>query len=284
MMSTNNKWYEDWQAQKHVELFDFRSVLSDTDLIRDYERYNDVLLLNERLKKTKRSTALLEVGCATGEFFRYLRLKYPQVGYCGIDISEPALECARSKYPEASFLSNTPTDTGDLVNGPGFDGEPAFLYSKDVVLHQTDPFLFTKRLIETATHTVVMRLRTRDNGPTEFDPELSCQYHYSGWMPYIVLNVDEIVEHVRAVQPAAELVIRRHHIVLGGLHNRYLPKDCYLTETGTAETAVGVFIETDYPGRITIEDVPENAPAYTWRHLSRSALRRVKSAMMRRRL
>jgi hypothetical protein len=82
-------------------------------------------------------------------------------------------------------------------------------------------------------------------------------------MPYIVINLDELISRIRTIRPASEVVVYRHHIVLGGQVNRFLPKDCYRLETGTAETAVGVFLRTTQPGRVTIEDRPDERPRYT---------------------
>ena len=278
---TYNKWYRDWQSSAHVRQFDFRSVMSTPNLIRSYETLNDVQLLNERVSEANGVGTLLEVGCATGEFFRYLRLKWPEITYCGADISQAAIECARGKYPEGRFLPSSPSDV-DLAEALGLDETPKFLYSKDVVHHQTDPFAFIERLIRTVTHTLVMRLRTRDRGTTVFDPELSCQHHYDGWMPYIVMNIDELVERVLTFRPSAELIIQRHHMVLGGLYKRYLPRDCYLLETGTAETAMAVFLETDHPGRVTVEDRPERNPSYTLPHVLGAVFRKAKSVLARR--
>ncbi len=272
------KWYVGWQSAEHVRHFDFRSALSATNLTRNYQVLNDVQLLNERLAQGHGSETLLEVGCATGEFFRYLQLRWPKVTYCGTDISQCALERARGKYPQGRFLASGASDA-DLVNVLGLPGKPDFLYSKDVVHHQMAPFSFLERLIETAKNTLVVRLRTRDSGATVFDPELSCQYSYGGWMPYIVMNIDEVVERLLAWRPGAEVVIHRHHMILGGLHSRSLPKDCFLPETGTAETSVAVFLETERPGRVTVKDRPEADPSYTLPHMLGAVLRKARSAL-----
>jgi hypothetical protein len=96
-------------------------------------------------------------------------------------------------------------------------------------------------------------------------------------MPYIVLNLQEALDVIHRTVPEAEVVIYRHHMILGGQLNRFLPKDCYLEETGTAETAVGIFVQTDHPGRVTVADQPDGQPRYTVdyrvRHLISQALR-----------
>jgi len=45
----------------------------------------------------------------------------------------------------------------------------------------------------------------------------------------------------------SKIVILKNYTILGGQHNRYLPKDCYLPETGTAES--GVYIEIDHSSK-----------------------------------
>ena len=88
------------------------------------------------------------------------------------------------------------------------------------------------------------------------------------------MNLDEIIRHVLDVRPRAELRVLRNRTILGGWHYRYLPKDCCLEETGTAETAIGVFLKTSQPTRVTIEDRRDNEPRYTLWHMLGLAYRR----------
>ncbi len=48
--------------------------------------------------------SVLDVGCATGEFYTYLKARYPDVKYEGIDFSVKMLEAARRKFPDTSFI------------------------------------------------------------------------------------------------------------------------------------------------------------------------------------
>jgi hypothetical protein len=80
-------------------------------------------------------------------------------------------------------------------------------------------------------------------------------------MPYIVMNLEEIISHIRQLCPKAELVIYRNHTILGGKHNRYLPKDCYFEQTGTAETAFCVSLNST--GKVTINDRADATPRYS---------------------
>lgn len=269
------KWYADWQNPEHARLFDFRSPLDGGNLIRNYEAYNDVRLLNERLDRS-RDITLLEVGCATGEFYRYLRIKYPRVSYYGVDVSQPAIERARAKYPQGRFFATDPElEAGSLLERIGLRRAPEIVYAKDVVHHQTRPFEFVSELLKVPSEALIFRCRTRDVGKTELDPELSCQYAYGGWMPYIVTNLDELIAHIKGAAPQAEVAVYRNHIVLGGQHSRYLPKDCYLKETGTGETAIGVFKKTDNPGKLVIEDHPDMNPKYTLDYRLKRYVRRL---------
>ncbi len=245
-------------------MFDARSALSDRALAGHYGAFNDVRMLGGILSRNP-GASLVEVGCATGEFHRYLRLQFPSVRYCGIDVSRVALERARQKYPKGLFLLHSPErPVAETLLSGGQPESAEVVYSKDVVHHQTDPFGFLGQLLDRATEAVVVRLRTRDSGETVMDPELSCQYHYDGWMPYLVLNLQETVDFVRRRRPKAEVTVQRHRMVLGGKENRYLPKECYLLETGTAETAMAVLLKSGRPGEVRVEDKPDMRFPLPW--------------------
>jgi hypothetical protein len=230
-------------------------------------------MLNERMAR-QRSVRLLEVGCATGDFYRYLRSTWRNVTYHGVDGSMPAIARAKQKYPEAQFIAIDPLGRlTDLV--PTVLPQPEIVYAKDVVMHQLRPFDYITELMRVPTHILIFRCRTRDTGATELDPEKSCQYHYQGWMPYFVLNVDELIEHIRGYDAMSEIVVYRHHVILGGQNSRYLPKACYLKEAGTAETAVGIFRQ-NRSGAILVQDRAEQAPHYTLALHAANALRRMR--------
>lgn len=251
---TASQWYQAWQDRSHASVFDARSRLSDRALVGAYESFSDVLLLGKILSKNPRAR-LAEVGCATGEFYRYLKRRHPWVTYGGIDISRVAIQRAKEKYPQGSFTVHPPdASLADSLRSAGFPEQVEVIYSKDVVHHQTDPFGLLGQLLEHATEALVVRLRTRDSGQTVLDPELSCQYNYRDWAPFLVLNVDETVRFLQQKAPEAELVLCRSYQVLGGQENRYLPKECYLPETGTAETAVAVLRKSGNPGKVSFRD------------------------------
>jgi hypothetical protein len=61
----------------------------------------------------------------------------------------------------------------------------------------------------------------------------------------MVLNVDEAIEIICQAVPVKRMTILKSYVQLGGWHNRFLPKECYYPETGTAETAVYIVRSED---------------------------------------
>jgi len=207
-------------------------------LQRMYESFDDIQLLLTEIK-SNRSQTLLEVGCSTGELFRYVSNFCKHLGYTGIDISKNAIAFAREAYPRGKF-SSCEMDMSDVIQILG--ERPEILICRDVLLHQVAPFSFLKKLIEIPSKSAVIRLRTRDVGETVTDPNISCQWDVGNrWIPYMVLNVDEMVDLIKETISFEKLIIVKNYIVLGGENKRYLTKDLYFPETGTAETSV--FIE-----------------------------------------
>lgn len=268
-------WYEPWQRREHVSRFDYRVALDDRNLMRLYETLNDVRLFNERFTRAKPLT-VCEVGCATGDFYRYLRLTFPRARYCGLDVSAAAIERARAKYPGVPFVACAPHTPLSVFIRDVFDSNRAHVvYAADVMHHQLDPLGCLTGLIEAASEAVIVRCRTRDHGATVYDPARSRQWHYGSWVPYLVLNLEELLEHIRRAASGAEVVVCRNRMVLGGRYGRELPPECSERRTGTAETAVGIFLTSEAPGRITIQDRVDNRPNTTWDYKLKRAVRRV---------
>lgn len=229
-----NELHRAWAKQEHAAHFDSRSRFPGFVLVNTYERFNEVRLLNETMRRHSEPCHLLEVGCATGEFYRYLSLRHPNVTYTGCDISKPALERARQKYPAEGRFLETDVDLKSLNNA-----NPDIVFCRDVAHHQPDPLALIRKLYAMAKSLTVMRIRTRDVGPTVYDPALSCQLSYGEWVPYIVLNSKELLGRIKEFSPRpSRIVLVKHYMVLGGQHARHLPKECYFNETLTAESAL----------------------------------------------
>jgi SAM-dependent methyltransferase len=244
--------FECWQTKEHATTYDARIYYPTVCLKKLYQDFNEFILLDKYLPKNE-SIKLLEVGCATGEIYRFLQHAYPEMEYIGCDISKFAIESGKKKYPNVNFMITDP-ELNEIK-----DVNPDYIFERDVVVHQTDPFAFLKQICLSAKKGVFFRLRTRDKGSTVLDVEKSCQMYHGLWAPYIMLNCDEVVSFLADLNICSKIVILKNYAILGGHHGRYLPKDCYLDETGTAES--GVYIEIDQGSKrpeIIIEKKDEN--------------------------
>lgn len=234
--------HKTWNSDQHAREFDGFRFIPTFSLKALYESFNEVRLLGEVAKDKAGGFSLLEVGCATGELYRYLSARHPKVTYTGCDISQPAIERARSKFPKQASFHLT---DGELNTVQEMRAD--IVFCRDVVHHQADPFAFLEKLYDLCTTGMILRIRTRDSGESVLDPELSCQYIYETWVPFMVLNSDEVVSKLTPLEPApARIKLVKNYTVLGGVYRRFLPKSCYEESTGTAETAL--LVEKGAPG------------------------------------
>lgn len=228
--------HEAFQDEFHSRHFDARYKLNLRGLKKEYESFNEFKLLL-RFKSVLRKKIFLELGCATGELYRYIKHYHEDFIYYGLDISEPAINRARAKYPSGNFfLINENNSICEEVKKLQIN--PNILFVRDVVIHQIHPFEFLRQIIQIPKDLVILRVRTRDKGNTVLDPELSCQFYCGKWVPYLVLNIDELIDIIRSCVKFETLCIIKNYMQLGGYHSRYLPKECFYSDTGTAETAV----------------------------------------------
>jgi SAM-dependent methyltransferase len=225
---------EAWSVQEHAQAFDYMHATPDFILKKHYESFNEGRLLNY-CNVGNGSNKFFEIGCATGELYRYISKYRSDYSYHGFDISEPTIARAKQKYPKANFHL--------LIGGPeeilqNF-GQPEVVWCRDVVFHQNDPYFFLDNLISLAKESLIVRLRTRDIGDTVFDTQLSCQLHWDKfWVPYIVLNTDELIRRIERHQDVKKIVVCRAYEVLGGHNHRFLPKELFFSNSRTAETAL----------------------------------------------
>jgi hypothetical protein len=140
------------------------------------------------------------------------------------------------------------------------------VFSRDVIHHQENPCGFLSDLYSVASKYLILRLRTRESGTTNFNAAQSCQYVHGHWVPYIVFNTAELADLIRSFKPApARILLWRHPAVLGGFGSRFLPKELYEPETGTAETALLVkkgLAEAINETVVSIETRPETRSRY----------------------
>jgi len=223
-----------WQDQMHADVFDYLHRMPLYIVRKHYESFNEGRLL-KRFGNEIRGDMFFEIGCATGELYRYLQQFMSRFHYVGFDISAPAIARAKAKYPQGRFhlISSGVAELEHQF------GRPDAIWCRDVVMHQDNPYRFLHQLIRLSKDAVILRLRTRDAGDTVFDSEMSCQLHWDKyWVPYIVLNTDELIRQISSHEDVKRIVLSRHYEVLGGHNYRFLPKELYFRGAGTAETAV----------------------------------------------
>ena len=82
--------HEAWHQEVHAVHFDAWYKLSTRELQKAYESVNEVRLFLEN-KSFIKGREFVEIGCATGELYRYMKAFHPEFQYRGFDISEPAI-------------------------------------------------------------------------------------------------------------------------------------------------------------------------------------------------
>lgn len=241
-MTALDEHYKGWNTSGHLETFDLWNGFSNRYFNYVYGSFAEQHYLNRAVRALDRPD-ILDVGCATGTTYRFLRNTNAEGTYTyrGVDLSEPAVRKSQSLYPGVDFSVKGQEPLMDYVKRQ-YD----IVYSRDTVMHQTAPYTFLNELAAAARRFLVLRLRTRDKGETVTDVERSCQMHYEAhWMPYIVLNTDELIERIRELPNVAKVTLNRSYEVLGGHNQRFLPKDLYFQSTGGAETAVLIAFDPD---------------------------------------
>ena len=256
MTALGSDWSAAWRQPQHRAEFDLLGLHNERRVRRHWERYNEVNLFRAKANSIQ-GNDLLDLGCATGEFYRYVRAVLSRFRYHGCDIDEQLVNRARQKYPGTHFFQSTE----DLSNIRAHCPYPSVVFSRDVVPFCAEPFAHLRKLLALPLSAAVIRLRTRDQGASELDPGRSCAFLHGKWIPYMVLNTDELVSCITAIRPIADLYLYKNYEILGGEHRRFLPKECYYPETGTASTAIFIhFSESQVtPPRIVIKAQPDAA-------------------------
>lgn len=259
-----------WQQDTHARVFDDIARYPGFLMRKRFESFSEVRLLRDYLRTAPGAGSLFEIGCATGEFSRYVAGSLPGLSYRGFDISRPALARAAEKYGPDRFVRLETGLDGFLAR----HGAADVVFCRDVVLHQSDPFAFLRQLLPIARGALALRLRIRDHGPTFTDPEQSCQYHYdSHWVPYIVINTDELLATIAEDRGVRRVIVSRRHEVLGGHNFRHLPKDLFYSSTGGAETAVMIIKQEGERQGEPLVEFDDRVDGPGWTLLDRAILR-----------
>jgi len=228
-----NDIYAGWKKEEHAEGWEYRKYFPTFTLAKIFDNFNEIKSLNELKKNRYEKFSLLDIGCATGEFYRYFSSKYPNIDYKGCDISPQAIKRAKEKFPNIHFFV-----VDENLSSLG-SNKVEIIFSRDVIVHHTEPFFFLKRLYDISSKYIILRLRTRDVGNSVLDPEVSCQLYNDVWVPFLVLNCDEIISKIRTFTPSPmRMKFVKEYVVLGGQNYSYVPKELYYKDTKTAVTAL----------------------------------------------
>lgn len=266
--------HDAWESGDHVSAFSVPDSYSNSRLIKYCDQFNECQLFRT-LVGTRGCLTVLDVGCATGWLYRYFRNVWPALEYKGLDVSQSATDYAKGLYPSGNFR----VFNGDLKSVP--DAESDIVFCRDVVHHQANPRELLGDLYHIAKKYLILRMRTMEEGATVFDVAQSCQYTYGHWVPFIVFNTSELIDTLQSFRPSpASIILRRHPTILGGQSSRYLPKELYYPETGTAETALLIEKGEDTKGNrsptVSIQTCPETRglDRRTWLRWMRAAAER----------
>ena len=228
-----DKAYAAWQDNTHAEEFDKKwASLTTQEMKQRFASYDEIKLFSNYFNDSAKE--VLEIGCASGEMYRFLRETYPDIQYYGYDISTPAIALAKAKFSEGFFQLTSP----DLTEVFRARHNVGLLYSKDVVLHQTEPYRFLDKLLSLGANELLLKFRTRDVGATETDVSKSRQQWCGEWIPYIVLNYIEFLRFLTDSKMVEFVHTIRHYKPLHGLNGRELPEDLASESAGTASTSV----------------------------------------------
>ena len=236
----DSKNYRGWNTESHLKTFSLWNSFSDRTFNFSYGNFQENRFLIDILRNNE-VKSVVDIGCATGTSYRLLKnnFKGSEFEYSGFDISEVAIQHALSKYKKPIFFSSNTHDFKDLD-----PNQRHIIFSRDTVMHQDEPLKFLGRLIKYTSRFLIIRLRTRDNGKTNWNVNQSCQMHYDKyWMPYIVINMDELIDFIINLRKPASIRINKSYEILAGNNYRYLPKDLYFSSAGGAETSILIDFE-----------------------------------------
>lgn len=238
-MKKLNNSYRGWDSEEHLDEFNIWNTYSNYEFKYKWGSFLENKILNQVLK-SKNDIKVIEVGCAAGTTVRWLKLNgtFNNKNYTGIDLSGPTLKKAKKMYPGAIFKK---VDLNYLNN---LTFKYDYVFSRDTLMHQEKPLDFLNSLLSVSEKGLILRTRTKDNGKTEFDFKKSCQMHYDKyWMPYIVMNINEILDFLSSFKFVKKVIINRSYEILGGHNYRFLPKDLFLKNAGGAETTIHIKID-----------------------------------------
>jgi len=137
--------------------------------------------------------SVLEIGCAVGHTFGFLKMAFPYtVRYEALDISPHHIEKARQLYPEVTFhqCDAKQTDFGDA----SFN----VVLAVDVLLHNRKVEMLLNEWYRIARHCLIIFTRTIDSRPSLHAFQSSENGENA---PYHILNTKQLVQMFAGFDP-----------------------------------------------------------------------------------
>lgn len=174
----------------------------------DHRREARDLYLSERLflpEVVPLVSSCLDIGCAAGGFSRILKTYNPTLQYTGLDINEEFVALARREFPDSRF------EVGDGVHFGTPPGSFDLVFSSGV-LHLNSRFREIVRAgYEQARRFLLCDFRLT-RGSTmigSFKLDFKGRGNQPAELPYILLNVDELVRELTGLRPTPKRLVLR---------------------------------------------------------------------------
>jgi len=141
---------------------------------------------------------VLDVGCASGGFFNIMRSFEPHIEYTGIDLSEKAVELARERYPQATFL---------LTEGfklPFKDNSFDIVHCTSVFNNEPNYQGMMQEMYRVSNRFVVVDIRLLKGIGNVRESVYNIQFNgkdVETTVPYVVNDADEVANFILRLEP-----------------------------------------------------------------------------------
>jgi len=140
----------------------------------------------------------LDVGCASGGFFNFMRSYEPHIEYTGIDLSETAVELAIERYSEAKFI---------VTEGFGlpFD-DNAFdvVHCTSVFNNEPNYQEMLREMYRVSNRFVLIDIRLSKGLGKQRESVYNIQFNgkdVEATVPYVVNDADEVADFILQLNP-----------------------------------------------------------------------------------
>ena len=224
-------------------------------------KYSDLEISKKKIfsKLNLNGKKILDVGCASGDFFKVLKKKYNKIDYHGIDLDKKCILSAKKK-----FGSSARFDTLDIfdkkLNNKSYD--IIMVWNLFYMIPNWKNFLI--RCADLSKKHVIFDNKLKFSGPTIVDLDLSYQYYHKSNQRnyYIVHNIHELLSFLQ-IHEVNLSNIYCYGYKLPGKTSARLPLDL-------SEVYVGSFILTKYQNKDKVirHGVTSKAAKNSWTKIS----------------